>query len=96
MRSNEDGVFKKCTGSPFLVPSTSRPGSFFVGCIGFSPRDENTPRVKQNGMRNLHYASRISLEGTMVDFSRDLMNGKQAPFIYEESSCLFVRGKHKS
>ena len=96
VQSNEDGVLKKYTGSPIVVPSTSRPGSFFVGCTGFSPRDGNTPRVRQNEMRNLHYASRISQEGTMLDFFRDLMSGKQAPSIYEESSCTFVRGKHKS
>ena len=49
--SNEDCVFKKCTGSPVVVPLTSRPGSFFVGCTRFSPIERNTPRVKQNGMR---------------------------------------------
>ena len=31
----------------------------------------------------------------MLDFFRDLMSGKQAPSIHEESSYTFVQGKHK-
>lgn len=92
----QGGNVLNCTGAPVLVPSKFRPGTFFVGCTGFNMDGFKTLKVKRNGMRNMHYASRVSLEGELLSYLRDLLSGKEVPSIQERSPSTFVRGKHKS